>query len=121
MPHWFVVALIVFIAAPGAAIVLFGVYALFRASGPGAPVAESGAPPAEPEGGTPLPPNFGESPVADFPTMAPPISTQVDEVIDIAAAPVDAETEPVIDAEIADPLSDPLLPPPGGTDDKDVT
>jgi hypothetical protein len=48
MPHWLIVALIVLLVAPGAVIVLFGVYALFRAPEPVSPTTEAETPVPEP-------------------------------------------------------------------------
>src|SRR4051794_33967893 len=113
MPHWFLVAFIVFLVAPGAAIILFGVYAFFRASGPGAPLPGSGSAPTDTEPPPPHRPNFGEAPVTEFPTLPPAIVTQPDDVIEVDVAAIESEVNAAT-LDVADPTPDLLLPPPEG-------
>lgn len=108
MPNWLIVSLIVFLVAPGAVIILFGVYAMFRAPEPQAPTAHP-----EPTTGTDAAPttmSFSSSPV-------PPLT--IDSVTETADGEMLA-ADPVIDTDIEILPADPLLPAPG-PDDNDVT
>src|SRR4051812_27597427 len=115
MPQWLIISLVVLLVAPGVAIILFGVYALFRASGPGAPVTQRDASPdAEPHAPSM---SFSSSPVPPLTIDSvdtPPAMETVD------AGLLAAGAEPVIDAEVEGAGSGPMLPAPEA-DDKDVT
>ena len=109
MPHWLIITLIVFLVAPGAVIILFGVYALFRAAEPQAPAPEP-EPPATAPATSAM--NFSSLPLTIDTVDAP--------------APMDddfvpaADPDAVIDAEIESPASAPMVPP-AAADDSDVT
>jgi hypothetical protein len=114
MPHWLIVSLVVLLVAPGVAIVLFGVYALFRTSGSDSPATQPETlPAAEPAPAA----SFSSSPV-------PPLTIDSFETPPMAE-PLDADlfatsADPVIDADIESPAANPMLPAPE-PDDKDVT